>query len=160
MPCNYFKDGYFEVELAESVLETVFDVPIRIAGLNDTGGGAGFDGKISCIQIYDEALDLATVHYKKECPDASEQIHTDPCPKGYDYYEGQCYHVSINPKKFSNAEVSCLPDSESKYKFQLLWTENPKILHHFISIINEKTDFDTMFVGLSDKDFDGEFEDR
>ncbi len=156
----FFKqNGYFKVT-KEKVIETIFKGPLRIGSRPDPEKES-FDGRISCLQIYDDALDQATVHYKSTCKDAdSSLLKTSPCTDGYDYYEGQCYYVSLSKDTFSKAEVKCLPKVDSLYRSQLLWTENPKVWHHFATIVKEKTGSSMFHAGISDQDNDGFFETR
>ncbi len=137
----------------------MFQVPIRIGAINDTGYGAAFDGRISCVQIYDEAFNPATIFSKKYCPDAPESLHAPACPDGLIAYEDQCFKIQTEPKLLGEAEASCLPEEDAPYKSQLMWADNPKILHHFVHMVKEKSGLDLIYVGLSDFEGDGSFTD-
>lgn len=47
-----------------------------------------FVGGLSCVQIYDQALNEGEVHMKSKCPDADyETYKAKPCPEGYTYFK-------------------------------------------------------------------------
>ena len=148
----------------------MFTNKVRIGANNRTGHGKGFDGKISCIQMFPKALDQAAIHFKKYCPDAENysQIsltkpakrnnpNRKPCNERSHYYDGICYDISVLefPETFSNAEVECLPVLYSSYRRQLVWTENPRVWHHIASQVKNKTGKERFFIGLSDMDNNG-----
>jgi hypothetical protein len=126
-------------------------------GANFAHNGDPFDGSISCLQIYDYALDPASINLKKKCPDLPSELTATPCPLGYNYYNGQCYKVALTQATFSQAEVQCLPDSDSPYRSQLMWTENLKHWDHVAKLVEDKTGYSSFWAGISDRDEDGYF---
>ena len=51
-----------------------------------------FQGSISCLQIYTDALNPAHVHFASGCRKAADHKVT-PCPPLFEYYDGMCYKV-------------------------------------------------------------------
>ena len=97
-------------------------------------------GSISCLQIFDYALDPAAMLLKKNCQDLPEEFRQPPCPLDYELYDGICYKVSSVPATFAEAEMVCLPNTQSRYESQLAYTENPKHWHYLSKKVSEKTD--------------------
>ncbi len=90
-----FQDEYFPlVEQDYNWIPDIFSQPVVIGSdVYEASGGEGFSGSISCLQIFNFALDSATVHLKKHCPDLPSEHQAKNCPQGYDYYDGMCYKV-------------------------------------------------------------------
>ena len=117
-------------------------------------GGRGYSGSVSCLQIFNYAMDIATIHLKKHCPDLPDEYKADPCPQGQNYYDGMCYDVSLTQASFSQAEVLCLPKKDERYRSQLMWTENTKHWDHVGKLVKEKTSFLAFWAGISDRNSD------
>ena len=101
---------------------------------------AAFDGSISCLQIFDYAMDPATVHLKKYCPDIPEK-QEQLCPPAYSYFDGTCYGVQYlqGPLTFPQTEVACLPQPDSPYEKRLAWTENLEHWDFMVFLAKEQT---------------------
>ena len=49
---------------------------------------------MSCVQIYNDALDPAQIHLnKKRCQDMDSVPTESFCPSEYDYFDDMCYKV-------------------------------------------------------------------
>ena len=97
-----------------------------------------FDGRMSCLQFYDYALDPQTISLKKYCPDLPEELKNNPCLENYIYYDGMCYKISENAMSFAKAEMFCVPDMKSPYESQLMYTDNPKTWDYIIQKVKDK----------------------
>ena len=53
-------------------------------------------GSVSCVQVFNRALNPAEINLKKYCPDANRASLVVPCPNGYEIIEGQCLKVMSN----------------------------------------------------------------
>ena len=103
----------------------VFKEPLYL-GMDTIGSGydrndRSFFGSISCLQIFDYALDPAAMLLKKNCQDLPEEFRQPPCPLDYELYDGTCYKVSSVPATFAEAEMVCLPSPQSPYQSQLAY---------------------------------------
>jgi len=134
-------------------LQNVFQEPVRI-GASTTATGDPFDGSISCLQVYDYALDIATVHWKKYCPDVPLGVKSLPCNPGEHYYDGQCYKIALTKASFAQAEVLCLPPKDSRYRSQMMWTFNRIHWDHVSRMVEKETGYSSMWAGISDMDED------
>ncbi len=146
-----------------SVVQQMFSSTIRIGASNRTASfNRGFDGFLSCVQMFSEALDPATIHWKKYCPDMDqkEEVLREPCNPGHHFYDGQCYWISKEEKTYREAEVACLPKEFDSYRSQLMWTDNPKIWHHIAHLVQKETGQDKFFAGASMMERDGVFTSR
>ena len=65
---------------------------IGIGNFNSGLQTRSFSGSISCLQLYNTALNEAEVRLKKECIDANE-YKTEICPDGYSLIKNMCYKV-------------------------------------------------------------------
>ena len=67
---------------------------IRIGSHVDGGYSNSFSGVISCLQVYNRALNVAEMDQKRDCKDA-RQTMTEICPPEYTLIKNMCYKVSI-----------------------------------------------------------------
>ena len=114
-----------------------------------------FEGSISCLQVFGYAMDHATISMKKYCNDLQAEEKRTQCYPGSHYYDGYCYKIMNTQYKFSEAEVACLPESDSNYNSKLMWIEK---LNHFdfvSQLVKKETEHLTFWVGLSDMEADG-----
>ncbi len=140
-------------------VKQMFETPLYIG--SNPGAETSFSGSLSCFQLFDEALDQATIYHKRKCLEVESSLSREkPCPDGWYFYDGSCYLISLSKDSFSKAESKCLPHIDSDYNSQLLWTENPKVLHHLATLVKTKTGSTSFFVGISDQDEDGFYETR
>ena len=114
-----------------------------------------FDGSISCLQIFDYAMNPATLSMKKFCPELPKKY--EPCPGDYALFDGICYEVQPSKLTLAQAEVACLPKKNSKRIRRVAFTPNPE--HgDFISFLAKETfNTDSIWIGASDIDKDGLF---
>ena len=138
----------------------VFQTPIKIGADDPASGILPYDGSISCLQFFDYALNPAEVRLKAHCPDLPEEYKSDPCPEGWEFLhvDGMCYKVSLNPGTHAQAEMMCLPDVESPYESQLMYTENPRVWEYVLKIQKAQNGDSSIWAGLSDRDGDGNYE--
>jgi hypothetical protein len=136
-------------------MSKVFKQPVWLGGnININITDKPFHGSISCLQVYDYALDAATLTLKKLCPDIpSEQLMT-PCPQGYVFFDDWCYKIALTQASYAQAEVLCLPDKDSPYKTQLMWTENPIHWDYVGRLVELDTTYTAFWAGISDRDED------
>ena len=77
-------------------MNSVFKRPVYIG--SDTpeylDQSLSFDGSISCLQVYNKALNEAEMAQKKDCSDAKE-TKTNICPSDYILLRDMCYKVSF-----------------------------------------------------------------
>ena len=102
-------------------------------------------------------MDPATAHFKKFCPDLKTVGETDvPCSTGYEYYNGICFKILEELEfVYSQAELGCLPEPNSPYRSQIIWTENIAQYNHISLKVKEKLGVDSYWAGISDKDKTG-----
>jgi hypothetical protein len=148
--------AYFTLESYDWLSKIFKNDMVRIGG-DAHHNGSPFDGSISCLQVYVDALDPATINWKKHCPDLPVAKQATPCPVGYNYFDGQCYKVAATQATFSQAEVQCLPEKNSPYRSQLMWTENLKHWDHVAKLVEDETSVTSFWAGISDRDKDGYF---
>lgn len=67
---------------------------IRIGSHVDSGYSNSFSGVISCLQVYNRALNVAEMDQKRDCKDA-RQTMTEICPPEYTLIKNMCYKVGI-----------------------------------------------------------------
>ncbi|XP_059096708.1 uncharacterized protein LOC131891201 [Tigriopus californicus] len=82
-----------------------------------------FHGSLSCLQIFNKGMLPSYVRFHKHCQNASSQV-TDPCPEGFDFFDGMCYKIAISLASFIEAEIACSSnrDETGRYRSQLMWT--------------------------------------
>ena len=102
-------------------------------------------------------MDPATAHFKKFCPDLKTVGEIDvPCSTGYEYYNGICYKILEELEYvYSQAELGCLPEANSPYRSQIIWTDNIAQYNHISFKVKEKLGVDSDWAGISDKDKTG-----
>ena len=102
-------------------------------------------------------MDPATAHFKKFCPDLKTVGEIDvPCSTGYEYYNGICYKILEELEfVYSQAELGCLPEANSPYRSQIIWTDNIAQYNHISFKVKEKLGVDSYWAGISDKDKTG-----
>ena len=52
-----------------------------------------FHGSVSCLQIYNVAMNEAELITKKKCPDLPASTKSSPCPEGFNAYKNKCIKV-------------------------------------------------------------------
>ncbi len=138
-----------------NVINSLFAGDLRI-GTRGDGTAGTFDGQISCLQIFDTALDEATVHYESKCRTAESSLKKpNPCLGNDLFYDGQCFSISLSSDPFSKAEMKCLPAEDSLYHQQLMWTTNPKVWHRISQEVKMSRGSSVIHAGVSDIDNDG-----
>ena len=80
--------------------------PLRI-GSSKLDMNSSFDGKISCIQYFKEALNPSQIHHFMDC-DKVEVFMASKCPKNFYYIDGLCYYFHTVPMQFQEAEHFCM----------------------------------------------------
>ena len=68
---------------------------------------SSFDGKISCIQYFKEALNPSQIHHLMDC-DKDEVFIASKCPKNFYYIDDLCYYFHTMPMQFQEAEHFCM----------------------------------------------------
>ena len=69
-------------------------IKIQIGGRNPSvQSDNAFQGSISCLQVYDVALNEAQIARKMNCPDADPMTKSRPCPPGFKSHQDACYKV-------------------------------------------------------------------
>ena len=82
----FFDDGNW--------LETVGNnTRIRIGGMKKPPDNEKFHGSVSCVQIYNAAMNEAELITKMNCPDLPVSTKSSPCPEGYNPYKEKCIKV-------------------------------------------------------------------
>ena len=66
---------------------------IQVGGLGDNVNWLVFQGSISCLQLYNVAMNDAEILTKQDCPDVSQSSKSVPCPDGYKIYQDKCIKV-------------------------------------------------------------------
>lgn len=127
------------------------------ADFNSSSGVEAFDGSISCLQIYDKALNPPTVSLKKTCPDIPVEYTHSQCSHDSYYYDGWCYKLSVREAGFAQAELMCMPDPNSPYESQLMFIENPKHWDYVAKLVADNYGSLSLWAGISDRDEDGFF---
>ncbi|TRY78483.1 hypothetical protein TCAL_13095 [Tigriopus californicus] len=112
-----------------------------------------FHGSLSCLQIFNKGMLPSYVRFHKHCQNASSQV-TDPCPEGFDFFDGMCYKIAISLASFIEAEIACSSnrDETGRYRSQLMWTRKRE---HYEFVQLGESEF---WVGLDDLAGLGEFE--
>ena len=100
-------------------------------------------------------MDPATLSLKKYCSDLPETEKSNRCGLGSHYYDGVCYKIMNTLYKYSEAEVACLPTSDSPYHSRLIWTEELDHFDFVAHLVQKETEYTTYWVGLSDMELDG-----
>ena len=119
---------------------------------------SGYDGNFACVQIFDYAMNTASMNLKKYCPDLAEKA--EKCPPGYRFFDRKCYSVNPTPMSFSQAEVACLPDKTSSYESSLAFSENSEHWDFMAFIAMEEAGSSTIWGGVSDFDLDEIYDSR
>ena len=105
-------------------------------------------------------MDPATVTLKQDCKDLDPSERSNRCSLGSQYYDGSCYKVMNTQYKFSEAEVACLPTSDSPYNSRMIWTEKLDHFDFVSNLVHKETGYLTFWIGLSDMEEDGFFTSR
>lgn len=138
-------------------MSQVFKSPVILGSDEEQSTLIPYDGSISCIQFYNYALDPATVALKKHCPDVPGAYSHKQCGPGYEYFDHWCYKVSLSIATFAQAESLCMPEPESAYESQLMYTENPKHWDYVARLVEDQVGLKSFWAGISDRDKDGSF---
>ena len=108
-----------------------------------------FFGAVSCVQVFNEYLNEAAIHFKKDCSATDiSKYQSGQCPQDYSFFDGYCYKVSLSKVKYSDAEIGCLPSKHSKYRSQLVYTENRIVLDFLASFVNASHGTPNFWIGL------------
>ena len=67
---------------------------IRIGSHVDAGYSNSFSGVISCLQVYNRALNEAEMDQKRNCKDGIQTM-TEVCPPEYTLIKNMCLKVGI-----------------------------------------------------------------
>ena len=114
-----------------------------------------FYGSISCLQVFNYAMDPATLTLKNYCNGLEDTEKANKCGIGSHYYDGVCYKIMNTQYKFSEAEVACLPSSDRPYNSKLMWTDDLDHFDFVAHLVQKETGFLNYWVGLSDMELDG-----
>lgn len=146
--------SYFQIGIGYDWISKIFNGDDILIG--GKAGTTSFDGSISCLQIFDYAMDPATIQLKRYCSDLPEKA--DPCPSGFSHFDHYCYATQLFPYNYPRSEVNCLPDVNSFYEKSLAWSENLEHLD-FMTYIAKEYDsvIHDIWIGASDRDEDGFF---
>ena len=84
---------------------------IQIGGLGNGNDWPVFQGSVSCLQLYNVAMNDAEILIKRDCPDVPQSSKSELCPEGFIVYEDKCIKVSelmhvilFNPIKNMNGK--------------------------------------------------------
>ena len=72
--------------------DTMFSSTLVVGAILNSTSGYPFQGSVSCLQIFANALNPAQIQYKSNCTDAAA-YRTQPCLTGYQLYDGICVMV-------------------------------------------------------------------
>lgn len=145
---------YFSLENYNWIPKIFEGEQVKLGGLV-SGPGENFDGAVSCFQIFDYAMDPATIQLKKYCPDLPQK--SKPCPIGQSYFDGMCYEVSATSMTFAQAEVACMPNIESPHEKRLISSKNLEHLDFVAHLAKENGEALSVWAGISDNNEDGTF---
>ena len=67
---------------------------IQIGGLGSDNTWPVFQGSVSCLQLYNVAMNDAEILIKRDCPDVPQSSKSELCPEGFIVYEDKCIKVS------------------------------------------------------------------
>ena len=67
---------------------------MQVGGIGTTLNSR-FRGSLSCLQIYNAAMNEAELITKKNCPDSDVSTKSSSCPDGYTPYKMICIKVAI-----------------------------------------------------------------
>ena len=87
--------------LLESTRET-----LRIGG-SKLEIDSNFDGKLSCLQYFKEALTPSQIHHFMNC-DIASAYKISSCPEHFHDIDGLCYYFPSIQLSFSEAELFCM----------------------------------------------------
>lgn len=118
-----------------------------------------FYGSLSCLQIFNKGMLPSYIHYHKKCQNASTQV-SDPCPNGFDFFDGMCYKIAVSLANFIEAEIACTSnrDETGAYRSQLIWTRKREHYEFVQRKLVDKLGETQFWVGLDDLAGLGEFE--
>ena len=78
---------------------------------------SNFDGKISCIQYFKEALTPSQIHHFMDC-DQAAVYKVSKCPDDFHYIDGLCYYFHTIQLPFQEAELFCMSRLNEVISFQ------------------------------------------
>ena len=85
---------------------------IQIGGLGNNNNWPVFQGSVSCVQLYNVAMNDAEILIKRDCPDVPQSSKSERCPEGFIVYVDKCIKVSelihiiwINPYQIVKLEI-------------------------------------------------------
>ena len=81
-----FDDGNWLETLANNT-------KIKIGGITFVNDEKRFHGSISCLQMYNVAMNEAEVINKTKCPDLPIATKSSPCPEDFNSYRDKCIKV-------------------------------------------------------------------
>jgi len=61
--------------------------------------GDNFEGSMSCVQVYNAALQPPQIHARMNCTTVDKADQRTPCPLGYTYFDSMCYKVRKEKKE-------------------------------------------------------------
>ena len=119
---------------------------------------SNFDGKISCIQYFKQALTLSQIHNFMKC-DKAEAYKTPKCPQQFHYINGLCYYFPNIQLTFPQAEVFCLSSLNETLKevanIKMAFNTKPKELEKLLYKASSLFGTTELWIGIDDQDGDG-----
>lgn len=101
-----------------------FSYKINVGKYSPTNSeGRLFKGKIACLQLYDKSLSNAEVVKSMSNCYEKTKLQNDKsymrCPDGWEFYQDNCYQISVTNMPFRRAEVKCINSVRTKSKHLL-----------------------------------------
>lgn len=69
-----------------------------VINMTRDSGSQPFGGSVSCLQIYNTALNEAQIFHKKNCSDGGGTVNAQ-CPAGFTPYDGTCLKARNGKKR-------------------------------------------------------------
>ena len=84
---------YFSFDDGNWLQTQANNTKVKVGGLSLNSNTKRFHGSISCLQLYNVALNEAEVINKSKCQDLPDSAKSSPCPEDFISYQHKCIKV-------------------------------------------------------------------